>query len=114
MTDIEQKALALVNEVADDSCHEMDDARFNEVCSALYLSIEQHEAFRQEVSDAVEAYVGTDNYLGKFNDTFGRFIIAKPDPLVEALDEIGVWGPDRIDRFRAAIAKRSGKIVWGD
>ena len=71
---------------------------------------EQHEAFRQEVSDAVAK-------LGCWPDTvdLGRFIIAKPDPLVEAFDV--VWpGIDKamVEALRAAIEKRGGKIVWGE
>ncbi len=61
MTDIEEKALALVNEFADDSCYELDDARFNEVCSALRLAIEQHEAYKQKVSDALKKARGAIN-----------------------------------------------------
>jgi hypothetical protein len=52
--------------------------------------IEQHEAYKQKVSDAVEGYFQQPNYLGKFNDTLGCFIIPKPkpDPLVEVVHEV--------------------------
>lgn len=114
MTDIEQKALALVNEVATPGhVYDLGNLAQSRPFKALLRAIEQHEAFRQEVSDAVEAYAGTDNYLGKFNDTLGRFIIAKRDPLVEMGREIGI-SPIRLEALRAAIEKRGGKIVWGE
>ena len=131
MTDtIEQKALALVNEVCRErgektltSFHTLANHRFIE---ALCRAIEQHEAFQQEVSDAVEAALSVFNQL-VLDDrgeaalrgarlVFARFIIAKPDPLVEALRE--TYNDDSskgdADAFRAAIEKRGGKIVWGE
>ena len=88
MTDIKQKALALVNEVSD---NKHTDARsIHEVYSAVALStalcraIEQHEAFKQEVSDGM-------TYIKALYPTlprnFNRFIIPapKPDPLVEVV-----------------------------
>ena len=50
---------------------------------ALCDIILEHEAFRQEVSDAVVEY----QYSAgpKFKATFERFIINKPDPLVEVV-----------------------------
>jgi hypothetical protein len=48
--------------------------------------------FKQKVSDAVETYFKQENYLGKFNDTLGQFIIPKPkpkpDPLVDAVESV--------------------------
>lgn len=88
---------------------------------ALKEAIEQHEAFRQEVSDVVEAV------FAGYHDApipwvvmrckLDRFIIAKPDPLVEAWDE--TWAepsdkPARLETFRAALAKRGGRIVFDD
>ena len=114
MSEIEQKALALVNEVLAEwgvlknavEVPKNSDA----FARALLRAIEQHEAFRQEVSDALEK-------RGFYIDDrdLGRFIIAKPDPLVEALD--AVWpGIDKamVEALRAAIEKRGGKIVWGE
>ena len=105
MTDIEQKALALVNEVSD---NKHTDARsIHEVYSAVALStalcraIEQHEAFRQEVS-------GVMTYIKALYPTlprnFNRFIITKADPLVEALTKAG-WGMPEINakELRAAL-----------
>ena len=84
-------------------------------CAKIRELTEQHEAFRQEVSDAVEAYndlwrkrtPGRDEFMGHFI----RFIIPKPDPLVEAMAECGVdpfesWA----DQLRAALAKRGLEI----
>jgi len=67
--------------------------------------------FRQEVSDAVEGYFQPPNYLGKFNDTLGRFIIPKPkpDPLVDVLADIS----DAIlfiDEIHAALEARGLEI----
>ena len=124
MTDTtEQKALALVNEVRAErrlALYEAPNTRHTSFFKALCRAIEQHEAFRQEVSDAVKAYTGTNNYLGKFNDTLGRFIIAKPDPLVEVFDECfrqefragETWSEAMARKFRAAIEKRGGRIVF--
>jgi hypothetical protein len=113
MTDIkqmQQRALALLNEVRAEYPLVSSEVASN---LALCRAIEQHDAFRQEVSDAVEQH-----YNAAFIKPVGplaRFIIAKPDPLVEALIDCGLdpsegW-PDEI---RAAIEKRGGKIVWGE
>jgi hypothetical protein len=91
MTDIEAKALALLNEVrtergGDSYTHytrlrrDHDDGH-----EALCRAIEQHEAFKQEVSDAVEDYheaCWPEIYFG-----FDHFIIPKLDPLVKAYNE---------------------------
>jgi hypothetical protein len=86
MTDIEQKALALVNQVSFErverryaSLARLGDAKVEALCRAL----ERHEAFKQEVSDAAEAFIRGDVIW----QTLGRFIIPKPkpDPLVEVI-----------------------------
>ena len=127
MTETERKALALalalVNEVRDDLGYDpvgitVVDRKlppFEAVCRA----IEQHEAFRQEVSDAVEAFMpGTKHQEAYLNyaQHFARFIIAKPDPLVEALNDMkdGRAGPTTESYaacLRAALAARGLKIV---
>lgn len=128
MTEIEQKALALVNEVCRErgektltSFHTLTNHRFIE---ALCRALEQHEAYRQEVSDAVEAYFDEDyrRKQGRLVDALARFIIAKPDPLVEVFDECfhqevregETWSEAMARKFRAASEKRGGKIVWGE
>lgn len=119
MTDIEQKALAYACECAGRAVHHFDrmalDLPLRASIIAHARAIEQHEAFRQEVSDAIvfalKVYGGHRTAL----DPLRRFIIAKPDPLVEAMQEW--WDADgyaNIETFRAAIEKRGGKIVWGE
>lgn len=112
MTDIEQKALALVQEVQGFDCgvsiYHVHNAKL--LRQALCRAIEQHEAFRQEVSDAVEAAATVGSSWVK--ECLARFIIAKPDPLVEALKELEAY--PTADELRAAIEKRGGKIVWGE
>ena len=117
MTDIKQVsdwALTIAAEAAGSKLHHYermaDDNRLAQSIEAHARAIEQHEAFRQEVSDALEK-------RGFYIDDrdLGRFIIAKPDPLVEAMQEW--WDADGyadIETFRAAIEKRGGKIVWGE
>ena len=115
MTETERKALALVNEVLAEwgvpkkavEVPKNSDAFARALCRA----IEQHEAFRQEVSDAVREW-----YDGIVPGHFQPFlIIAKPDPLVEALNEAGDTNPLSDDAFanafRAALAARGLKIV---
>ena len=75
----------------------------------LKAVIEQHEAFRQEVSDAVH------KHWGDMPCEFDRFIIAKPDPLVEALGELAdrnMEAEQAAETLRAAIEARGGRIVW--
>ncbi len=94
MTDIEQKALALVNKVR----RERDGTSYTEYTrlyrdlewsEALCRAIEQHEAFKQEVSDAVTAlldrFLGDGLSQGVINGHLHSFIIRKPDPLVEVI-----------------------------
>lgn len=115
MTDTtEQKALALVQEVQGFDCgvsiYHVHNAKL--LRQALCRAIERHEAFRQEVSDAVvaaKAYYEVPMY------DLSAFIIAKPDPLVEVMNEMGFgWSKTASEEFRAAIEKRGGKIVWGE
>ena len=117
MNDIEQKALALVNEVA----RELGWGETKEIFSAGYTrnealcrAIEQHEAFRQEVSKAM-------TYIKALYPTlptdYDRFIIPapKPDPLVEVLHEVDT-GPewdspeDYCNKIRAALEARGLEI----
>jgi hypothetical protein len=59
------------------------------VTLALCRAIEQHEAFKQEVSDAITAlldrFLGDGLSQGVINGHLHRFIIRKPDPLVEVI-----------------------------
>ncbi len=111
MTETEKKALALLQDCGFHGGYI--DRKWNENYETLCRAIEQHEAFRQEVSDAVIAFMM--DKPGLSGEGITRFIIAKPDPLVEALNDCGV---DRFEswagQLRAAIEKRGGKIVWGE
>lgn len=116
MTDIEQKALALVNEVNSYThWNDIRDVGQGPMVKALCRAIEQHEAFRQEVSDTVKAAATVGSPWVK--ECLARFIIAKPDPLVEALDE-ALWEVSNVkltDRELRAVslrlnAKCGGKI----
>ena len=81
-------------------------------------AIEQHEAFKREVSDAVEEIAKA---WGTADPAWGylrRFIIAKPDEatagLALAVEETLelVIGDEDAKRLRAAIEARGGRIVW--
>ena len=120
MTDIEQKALALLNEVSIEKCEEVNLAPHKTLCAALRLSVLEHEDtkqeladFKQKVSDAVE------NLLGEYSHSFLRehlhqFIIpAKPDPLEEVLQEIdhaAMWVDECAKEIRAALEARGLEI----
>ena len=82
MNDIEQKAQALVDEVRSEYPLV---AGFHATSIALCRTIEQHEAFRQEVSDECIVLGFKPAPIG-----IGRFIIPAPksDPLVSAMDEL--------------------------
>ena len=79
-------------------------------------TIAKSDAFKQEVSDAVN---GFERYCTVTDTPFptdlSRFILPKPvDPLVEAIREASVSDADDGDasRLRAALAKRGGRIVF--
>lgn len=115
MTEIERKALALVNEACKSDFKDLGLTYRNNILDALLLAIEQHEAFRQEVSDAVEYHWP----LGKAPPYFARFIITKPDPLVEILEDIrsgnlgyaGETCAQAAINLRAALAARGLEIT---
>lgn len=100
MSDIEQKALALVREVLAE--RNLSDKRavrreVSPYTEALCRAIEQCEAtkqefdnFRQKVSDAAQEYEEAGYCMGW--EGFERFIIPKPkpDPLVEAMVGVGL------------------------
>lgn len=127
MTDIEQKALALLGEVSPYKCEKVDHAHHAYLCAALRLSVERHEAFRQKVSDVVYRSL-TSIAKGCAADAAGdlsRFIIPapKPDPLVDAMNDIGIGvyenikteyadtlRADLVRRFRSALDARGFEI----
>jgi hypothetical protein len=121
MTDIKEKALALVNEVRVERGWEPLPIlyRTNYEAEALFRAIEQLEAFKQEVSDAagqpllrqINCLCGRTHSL-RFN-ALDRFIIpkAKPDPLVEIMEDYGWYGsPTAADNLRAALEARGLEI----
>ena len=122
MTDIERKALALVNEVQKVRGHTGSPWNSPTILNeALYRAIEQHEAFRQEVSDAVEqavAFLGPPSEKlrrGRLAVALARFIIAKPDPLVEVINDADDMvrkpdAPSYAEAIRAALAARGLEI----
>jgi hypothetical protein len=86
MTDIEQKALALVNEIERERGETELIPRIMRglvIDEALCRAIEQHEAFRQAVSDALLRYLAPSHVPHGLKG----FIIPKPkpDPLVEVI-----------------------------
>ena len=113
MTDIEAKALALVNEI----CLEKGVIPYAklpniEASEALCRTIEQHEAFKQEVSGALLEYYG--GYHNASGEPLEHFIIPKPkpDPLVEIMEVLnGEWTPDEYaNAIRAALEARGLEI----
>lgn len=114
MTDIEQKALALLQDCGFHGGYI--DRKWNENYEALCRAIEHHEAFKLEVSDAAEEVAKA---LGTAHPTWAylrRFIITKPDPLVEAMNEAllseqDMGAQELADNFRAALAARGLTIT---
>jgi hypothetical protein len=107
MTDIEAKALALVNEIerlrAEAKAH-YDRGYYDGYTNLL----EQHEAFKQKVSDAAKVYSEVGAPMGW--EGFDQFIIPKPDPLVDVL--VDTFGASLIDadELRAALEARGLEI----
>ena len=118
MTEIEKKALALVDEVilevSSSTLVRFDP--YNPTLEAVRRAIEQHEQFKREVSDAVEYFMDGPVGLGTARERLGRFILPKPvDPLVEALNEALLSEQDMgalemADAVRAALAKRGLEV----
>ena len=110
MRDIEKKAMALLNASEKKMALYKTKKPPYELPSyvALYLSIEQHEAFKQEVSDAVAKAIDhiKDGRSASAAGAIGAFVIRKPkpDPLVEVLGAVDA------DRLRAALKARGLEI----
>ena len=131
MPTIEERARALVNEVK--GCEKWKTVKVSDLvpAEALFASLEAHdatlakfEAFKREVSDSVEHYLDQWRYSipsrEVFACQFGSFILPEPvDPLVECFSE-ALTGTaanaasyrDEAQDFRAALAKRGGRIVF--
>ena len=119
MTETEKKALTLLNEV----CAEMDLVIVSSLEvdmpgeRALLRAIEQHEAFKLEVSDAVTKLIDrvSVNERQRVEPALSRFIIAKPDPLVEVINDADDMvrkpdAPSYAEAIRAALAARGLEI----
>ncbi len=117
MTDIEQKALALVREVLNERNLSGKRAVRREVSpytEALCRAIEHHEAFRQKVHDAVWAYFRP----YEVPKVFRHIIIwepipaPKPDPLEDIVEWLGgEWTPEEyVKEIRAALDARGFEI----
>lgn len=117
MTDIEQKKLSLHGRLRiAAACPDANASLFAEAADA----IEQHEAFRQEVSLEMEAYREyCEGSATQFPILLERFIIPKPkpDPLVRVINEVIYAQPhgdiDEVrmaDNFRAALEARGLEI----
>ena len=117
----EDKALALWNAVRAEREYTYEHTSINrhsDMAEALCRAIEQHEAFRQEVSNAVEQADLLDIY-GKAGAylILQRFIITapKPDLLVEIISEIedGTYGETKAEyvaKLRDALDARGLEI----
>lgn len=118
MTDIEKKALVLVNEVRAEYGYTVpitynwfNADSFEHL--AFLRAVEQHEAFRQEVSEVCEDVRKHDG-LHKLD----RFIIAKTDPLVEVIADYKrtkgtgeyATNKDMANAIRAALDARGLEI----
>ena len=107
MTEIEAKALALVREVLAE--RDLSDKRavrreVSPYTEALCRAIEAHEAFKQEVSDALVDYFGEHLVAEDGGDALASFIIPNPDPLVRVINEVIYAQPDG-DINEATMAK---------
>jgi hypothetical protein len=112
MNDIEQKALALAIEARVDDRYRLcpDPTLTFGLWEALCRAIEQHEAFRQTVSDAILRYLAPTHVPHGLKG----FIIPKPKPdaLAKTLGEFDgtLWEPEDVLRFRAALDARGLEI----
>ena len=113
MNKIEQKALALVNEVRKErrlGCYFSVSRETSPDDEALCRAIEQHEAFRQEVSNAVKdackfAKDNPDRWAEYLAIRFSFIIIPKlnADPMAEALKSLAWDAEASANRLRAQL-----------
>jgi hypothetical protein len=121
MTDIEAKALALVTEIEREEGEKEFTRRIMRgliMDEALCRAIEQHEAFKQEVSDVVYRSLMSiaKNCVADAAGDLSRFIIPKPkpDPLVRVINEVIYAQPHGdIDEVRMANNFRAAMEACG-
>jgi hypothetical protein len=112
MTDIRKKARVLLN-AAREAHVNPDDYLIGQ--TAVCLAIEQHEAFKQEVSDAVTAlldrFLGDGLSQGVINGHLHQFIIRadKPDALVDVWGDLFIKSYN-LDQFCNALEARGLEI----
>jgi len=131
MPTIEERALALVNEVAGfdyliagDFMDDDQDCLLKALCRALEAhdaTLAEFDAYKHEVSRRVRGFRSAWQHRTPsrdgFDAAFERFIIPEPgDPLVEAVRDCGYATLDAIEPefvadLRAALAKRGLKLV---
>jgi hypothetical protein len=111
---IEQKALAIANEVRKEWGLEpllsIEYAEDFADAAALCRAIEQHEAFKQEVSD--KCSLVSQFYMNPVAlEILETLIIPapKPDPLVEVVNELD-WADGYAAKLRAALEARGLEI----
>jgi hypothetical protein len=116
MIETEQKALALVNEVSTNKLRNL--AWCPPLATkALCRAIEQHEAFKQEVSDVLEEVCDLEQW--PLHPKLWRFLPPKSDPLVEIIKDVlaspGALTDEQIaQHVRDGLSKRGLKIVEND
>ena len=121
MNDIDPKALEHACQCAGRAVHHFDrmalDLPLRASIIAHARAIEQHEAFRQEVSDVVKSLCNTvlmSHGHHQLREMLSRrFIIAKPDPLVEILRAActgmeGTYSYEELADAVSAISKARG------
>ena len=109
MTDTRRKARAMLNDARDAHVNPDD---YLVGYTALCRAIEQHEAFRQEVSEAVVEYFGPKHLdVILAGHRLNRFIIPKPDQLVDVVKDV-TWYDNEITakELRAALEARGLEI----
>ena len=111
MTEIEERAFGLLNAVRTERGLQPQDGFDRETYAldeALCRAIEQREAFKQEVSDAITVYFGDEH----MSAILKGFIITKPDPLVEAMTAAFGDGYEQLeaDNLRAMLEARGYEI----
>jgi hypothetical protein len=109
VNDIEQKALALVRK---EDGHGY--LNYDAALAALCRAIEQHEAFKQEVSDVAAMMLTEPSIKPSVQWALTKFIIPqpKPDPLVEAMTAAFGEGYEQLeaDNLRAMLDARGWEI----